>query len=211
MSEEFEYIPWSQLANQQRTQRNRTMYIAAGVIAAIAVGALVARSTLGQASAQPRPSAQQAPVNTPAPIEQTTTTSSTSLYSEADLMALIEGEAIRAVVARAEWFVHDYFTADNDPAWYDNIVATIEESIIPDISQPAAPTYVEWANAYEVIETMPGRFRATVVFRTIGGEPYERLPVQAVELGVAIKGDGGTTIIELPTAIPIPGTTDQRR
>jgi len=207
MSEEFEYIPWSQLANQQRTQRNRTMYIAAGVIAAIAVGALVARSTLGQASAQPEPSAPQAPATTSAPIEQTTTTTSASLYSEADLMALIEGEATRAVAARAEWFVHDYFTADNDPTWYDDIVAAVRDSIIPDISQPTAPTYVEWAKAYEVIETMPGRFRATVVFRTIGGEPYERLPVQAVELKVAIEGDGGTTIIELPTAVPIPEST----
>lgn len=207
MSEEFEYIPWSELANQQQTQRNRTMYIAAGVIAAVALGALVARSTLGQASAQLQPSAQQAPATTPAVSETTTTTSISSLYSEADLMALVEGEATRAVATRAEWFVHDYFTADNDPALPGDVTAAIESSLAEDISQPITPTYVEWAKTYEVIETMPGRFRATVVFRTIGGDPYERLGVQAVEIGVAIAGDGGTTIIELPVAVPLPGSS----
>lgn len=122
-------------------------------------------------------------------------------------MALIEGEATRAVAIRAEWFVHDYFTSDNDPELASDAAAAVEDSLLPSLSAPTEPTYVEWAKAYEVIETMPGRFRAIVVFRTIGGEPYQRLPVQAVEVGVAIEGDGGTTIIELPTTVPVPGSS----
>jgi len=209
MSEEYEYVPWSQLANQQRTQRNRTMYIAAGVIAAIAIGALVARSALGSASVQPQPTAQATPDTTTAELTTTTTDASPSLYSEADLMALIEGEATRAVATRAEWFVRDYFTSDDDPRWPSDIAAALAQDVpLPALPPSTSPAYVEWAKAYEVIETMPGLFRATVVFRTIGGQPYERLPVQAVEVGVAIQGDGGTTIIELPNPVPIPGTEE---
>ena len=207
MSEEYEYIPWSELANQQRTQRNRTMYIAAGVIAAIAIGALVARSSLGQASAQPQPLAQTAPATTSVETTSTTTTTSPSLYSEADLMALIEGEATRAVATRAEWFVRDLFTSDEDPTRIDDIAAALSSEITPSaLPESAAGTYVEWAKTYEVIETMPGTFRATVVFRTIGGQPYVRMPVQAVEVRVAIEGDGGTRIIELPVVVPAPGS-----
>lgn len=130
-------------------------------------------------------------------------------------MALVEGEATRAVATRAEWFVRDFFTSDGDAALADDIRSALPSgSPVPGLPQngvrPGPRSYVEWAKAYEVLETSPGRFRALVVFRLISGEELVRRPVRAVEIGIAIGGDGGTAVIDLPSPVPVPDGTDIR-
>lgn len=217
MSEEFEYIPWSHLADERKAQRNRTIYIAAGVIVAIGLGTLVARSALTQHSVSPPPptALEAAPAAASAVAASTTSTTTRPLYSEADLMALVEGEATRAVATRAEWFVRDYFTSDRDTALAAEVRGALPSgSPMPELPQDGVSrgplSYVEWAKASEVLETSPGRFRALVVFRVISGEPLVRRPVRAVELGIAIGGDGGTTVVDLPSPVPVPGGTELR-
>jgi hypothetical protein len=132
------------------------------------------------------------------------------LYREADLMAFPSTPAERAAVARAEWFVTDYFTADLEPTGSADLRAALPAGAqIPEMPQDTAGglSYVEWARAFRVEEVAPGRFRVGVVFRSLGAPPdrgFYRLPVRAVEVSVEVADDGGSTVTDLPTPVPLP-------
>jgi hypothetical protein len=146
-------------------------------------------------------------------IEPTTTLPSAEppvLYSEADLRTVPEEAFVRAAIARAEWFVTDYFTADSE----DNGVADILGALPAGTELPPMPqeqdvgvTYVEWARAFRVEPEGDGRYTVAVMFRSLAspeGGAYYRVPMRAVEVTVAVGADGGTTVLDLPSAARLP-------
>ncbi|HEX5631456.1 MAG TPA: hypothetical protein VFY15_07335, partial [Acidimicrobiia bacterium] len=131
------------------------------------------------------------------------------LYTEADLMAMPPDPAARVAMVRAEWFVTDYFTADLEPSGSADVRAALPAAIGEELSLDvgAAVSYVEWARAYRVEEVGDGTYRVAVAFRTLGAPPdrgFTRQPVRAVEVLIAVGGDDGTTVLDLPAPISVP-------
>ena len=125
-------------------------------------------------------------------------------------MAFAAAAAERAAVARAEWFVTDYFTADLEPSGSADVRTALPAGAeLPDMPQDAAASlsYVEWARAFRVEEAGDGLFRVGVVFRALGAPPdrgFYRLPVRAVEVLVQVNEDGGSVVVDLPTPVALP-------
>ena len=130
--EEFEHIPWGELLASTDDGRRRALYLVAGAVGALVLGGVMTRALSSPAAPQPAPAPvavattpiATAPMPTtpavalpvPPPVTTTTTTlAAPVLYAEADLMAFPPDLGARAAVARAEWFVTDYFTADLEP------------------------------------------------------------------------------------------------
>jgi hypothetical protein len=216
--EEFEQIPWSELTSRPPDGRRRLIYLVAGGLGALILVVLVARAFLSPSSADP-----VAPAITVAQTETTATTAAGTattapaassapslLYREADLMAFPVTPGERAAVARAEWFVTDYFTADLEPTGSADVRAALPAGAdLPEMPQDASGglSYVEWARAFRVEEVAEGRFLVGVVFRSLGAPPdrgFYRLPVRAVEVTVAVEADGGSTVVDLPTPVALP-------
>ena len=216
--EEFEQIPWSELTTRPPDGRRRLVYLVAGGLGALIVVVLVARAFLSPSPADP-----VAPSVTLAQAETTVTTAAAAmttaaaaspapslLYREADLMAFPATPGERAAVARAEWFVTDYFTADLEPTGSADVRAALPGgAAVPEMPQDSAGSlsYVEWARAFRVEEVADGRYRVGVMFRSLGAPPergFYRLPVRAVEVTVAVATDGGSTVIDLPTPVALP-------
>jgi hypothetical protein len=206
-NEEFEQIPWSQLVTDHQAARGRTLYLAAGIVAAVIVGILAAR-TFG--SDDPVVIAGETSVPAAAGESTATTTVPTpatvSLYAEADLMAALPDEAARAAVARAEWFVTDFFMVDQEPQGS----AAIRAALPPGASLPSLPqdteservSYVEWARTTAIQPLAESLFRITVAFRALGSGPdgaFQRLPVRTVDVVVKASADGSAQVVDLPS------------
>ncbi|MBN2112579.1 MAG: hypothetical protein JW785_00470 [Acidimicrobiia bacterium] len=217
--EEFEQIPWSELTTRPPEGRRRVLYLAAGGVGALVITVLVVRAFLSPSGVAPVAPAPAVSVEEVAATTAAVTATSAAvaaspapalLYREADLMAFPAAPAERAAVARAEWFVTDYFTADLEPTGSADLRAALPGgAAIPDMPQDAAGSlsYVEWARAFRVEEVGEGRFRVGVAFRALGAPPdrgFYRLPVRAVEVTVAVGDDGGTTVVDLPAPTPLP-------
>ncbi|MBI5158398.1 MAG: hypothetical protein HZA58_10385 [Acidimicrobiia bacterium] len=202
MEEELEHVPWADLMAEAEPEdrRRRAIYLGAAIVGAMVLGVIVAR-TWWAAPPIPNPVAPSAEV----PIAATTTlpvVAELPLYSEADLMADPPDPAERLAMVRAEWFVTDYFTADLEPSGSAEVRAALPASVAADLSLDvgAAVSYVEWARAYRVEEAGDGIYRVAVAFRTLGAPPdrgFARQPVRAVEVLIAVEGDGAT-VIDLP-------------
>ena len=212
--EEYEQIPWSQLTGGPSGGRRRTLYLIAAAVGTLVLAVLVARAFFSS------PGETVAPASTLAQGgaeggEATPSTAADSaalglLYREADLLAFAAGSAERAAVARAEWFVTDYFTADLEPSGSADVRTALPAGAdLPDLPQDTAASlsYVEWARAFRVEEAGDGLFRVGVVFRTLGAPPdrgFYRLPVRAVEVTVQVSDDGGSVVVDLPTPVALP-------
>jgi len=211
--DEYEEIPWSTLLTEHRQGRAKTIYLAAAVIVAVVIGFVGIRwFTAPGHGEQP---ALAAPVETTttetAAIEPESSTTTVGL-SEADLMAVVPAVAELAAVARAEWFVTDYFTVDG-PIPEELITAFVNDAAIPDLptGDGAGISYVEWARAFDVRPTTSG-YVISVVFRSLTEEPdgaFVRGPVRAVDVLIAVE-DGETAVVELPIPIlpPVYHTID---
>ncbi|MEN8114000.1 MAG: hypothetical protein ABFS21_06395 [Actinomycetota bacterium] len=202
--DEYEEIPWSRLLTEHRQGRARTLYFAAALIAAVVVGFIGVRwlTTPGHGE-QPAFAA---------PVDTTTSTTefvepepvtTTSVLSEADLLAVEPAVAELAAIARAEWFVTDYFTIDG-PMPEELLLAFVGDADLPElpILQDTGITYVEWARAFDVRAT-PNGYGISVVFRSLTEEEdgaFVRGPVRAVEVLIAVE-EGETAIAELPVPI----------
>lgn len=202
MDGEVEHVPWADLMaeSEPEDRRRRTMYLGAAIVGAMVLGVIVAR-TWWAAPPMPTPIAPGAEV----PIAATTLPAvpELPLYREADLMADPPDPAARLAMVRAEWFVTDYFTADLEPTGSAEVRAALPASVATDLSLDigAAVSYVEWARAYRVEEAGDGVYRVAVAFRTLGAPPdrgFTRQPVRAVEVLIAVEGDGAT-VIDLPS------------
>jgi len=158
------------------------------------------------------------PAPVPDPVPETTTTTTTTpttipapvLYREADLMAFPPDWGVRAAVTRAEWFVTDFFTADLEPNGTADLRGALPAGVeLPEMPQDAAVglSYVEWARAFRVEEGADGVYRVAVLYRMLGAPPergFQRLPVRAVEVRVAVSDTGGSVVVDLPTPIAMP-------
>ncbi len=207
--DEYEEIPWSTLLTEDRQGRTKTLYLAAAVIAAVVVGFVGIRWLTAPGHGDDAALA--------APVESTTTevvteastsssTSTTGVLSEADLMAVQPSIAELSAVARAEWFVTDYFTVDG-PIPEELISAFVNDAALPSLSatDDADISYVEWARAFDIRPTARG-YAVSVVFRSLTEEPdgaFIRSPVRAVDVLVAVDG-GQTAIVDLPIPIMPP-------
>jgi hypothetical protein len=205
--EEIESIPWSELARATSPGRRRTMYLAAGAIAFLAIGVVLARTL----SSRPSVVVSPASATTAVPMEAPdTTVASAVLYEEADLLAVAPDDGVRAAVARAEWFVTDYFTADLEPNGTADLRSALPSGTdLPDMPQDGAVglSYVEWARAYRVEEAVPGRYRVHVVFRLLGApqdEGFRRLTARAVSVLIEVNALGGSVVLDLPTPSALP-------
>ncbi|MEA3502269.1 MAG: hypothetical protein U9R47_05790 [Actinomycetota bacterium] len=205
--DEYEEIPWSTLLTEHRQGRAKTLYMAAAVIVAIVVGFVGIRwLTAPGHGDQPALAAAVETTTTSedAVIEaESPSTTTTAVLSEADLMAPGPAVAELAAVARAEWFVTDYFTVDG-PIPEELISAFVNDAAIPDLpdGEGNGISYVEWARAFDVRPTTGG-YAVSVVFRSLTEEPdgaFVRGPVRAVDVLIAVE-EGETAIAELP--IPI--------
>jgi hypothetical protein len=214
--EEMEQVPWQDLLAEAEPgdERRRAMYLGAGLIGAMLVGMVITRMWW-------EPGPPPVPV-APAVIEEVPETidpvslpevPGLPLYSEADLMALPPDPGARAAIAKAEWFVTDYFTADFEPTGSTDVRAALPGGVPTSYPQDGVDgiSYVEWARAFRVEPEGDGSFRVGVVFRTLAAPPdrgFVRQPVRAVEVLVGVRSDGGASILDLPTPIAVPAGPD---
>jgi hypothetical protein len=202
--DEYEEIPWSTLLTEHRHGRAKTLYLAAAVIVAIVVGFVGVRWLTAPGHGDLP--ALAAPVETTTAevvVVEAESSTTTAVLSEADLMAVEPAVAELAAIARAEWFVTDYFTVDG-PIPEELISAFVNDAVVPDLpnGEGMGISYVEWARAFDVRPTISG-YAVSVVFRSLTEEPdgaFVRGPVRAVDVLVAVE-EGETAIAELP--IPI--------
>ena len=232
--EEYEFIPWTQLAPPRRPLPTRLAAWAAGAVLAVAVawlGAGLLRTdpggvtvALSGTDAPATTAAPTAPPSSSSLVETVPTVVTTEvgeapepiddavLYSEADLMAILPEEEQRAAAARAEWFVTDYFTRDGDQSG-SQADDHLPEGVVE--AQPAGDSsggvsYVEWARATMVAPAGPARHEVTVTFRRLAGTDaasLHRLPVEAVLVTVVTTGDGEAVVTDLP--VPATVTSPQ--
>jgi hypothetical protein len=200
--EELEHVPWADLMAEAEPEdrRRKTIYLGVAIVGAMVLGVIVARTWWAAPSAP----VTVAP-GSDAPLAVTTLPEvpELPLYREEDLMADPPDPAARLAMVRAEWFVTDYFTADLEPSGSADIRAALPASVAADLSLEVgeAVSYVEWARAYRVDEVGDGTYRVAVAFRTLGAPPdrgFSRQPVRAVEVLIAISGDGAT-VVDLPS------------
>ncbi len=207
--DEYEEIPWSTLLAEHRQGRTKTLYLAAAVILAVVVGFAGVRWLTAPGHGDDAALATPADTTTTeAGIEDSTSTSTTatSVPSEADLMAVQPSVAELTAVARAEWFVTDYFTIDG-PIPEELLSAFVNDASLPELPGRADAdiSYVEWARAFDIRPTARG-YAVSVVFRSLTEEPsgaFVRGPVRAVDVLVAVD-DGQTAIADLPIPIMPP-------
>jgi hypothetical protein len=209
--EELEHMPWGDLmaGAEPEDRRRRSLYLVAGALGSMVLGILVARSWWAPTTAP----MTVAPGTTVVVAEAADTSlpaiPDLPLYSEADLMADPPDPGARAAIARAEWFVTDYFTSDFEPNGSADLRAALPAGPLPPFPQDdgAGISYVEWARAFRVEEAGGGAYRVSVAFRMLGAPPdrgFSRQPVRAVEILVAVSEDGGTTVLDLPAPARLP-------
>ena len=202
--DEYEEIPWSTLLTEHRQGRARTVYLAAAVIVVVVTGFVGVRwLTAPGHGEQPALAAPIETTTTEAVVAETESSTTTAVLSEADLMAVVPAVAELAAIARAEWFVTDYFTVDG-PIPEELISAFVNDATVPDLpnGDGQGVSYVEWARAFDVRPATSG-YAISVVFRSITEEPdgaFVRGPVRAVDVLIAVE-EGETAVSELP--IPI--------
>lgn len=221
-TEEFEQIPWSQLVGDVDDGRRRTLYVIAGVIMALVVGVVAARSLRGPAptvvtlpAAAPATDSAGEGVTTtaggpPAPETVIEPAQAPQPLTEADLMAVFPEEATRIAAAAAEIFVTEYFTVDGAAASSDRLRVLVPgnlEVAYPQDSPTDAMSYVEWARAVRAEQRGEGRHTITVLYGSVAAADdgaIHRLPVRAVGVDV-VSGPGEIArVAGLPRPVDVP-------
>ena len=211
--EELEQVPWADLMadTHPEDRRRRTLYLAAGLLGAMVLGVLVARSWWSPGSLPPvAPGTTLIDDEVAAAETSLPDLSGLPLYSEADLMADPPDPGARAAVVRAEWFVTDYFTADLEPDGSADVRAALPSgAVLPDFPQDGGTgiSYVEWARAFAVEPAEDGNYLVSVAFRTLAAPPgrgFSRQAVRAVSVLVGVSDGGGASVLDLPSPVPVP-------
>jgi hypothetical protein len=192
----FERIPWDSL--RPSPDRRWWAYVVAAAIVMGAVGVSVGRTWGSPAPTVPSvvtttPTVQTTPAAAPAqtgeaPLEMSPPPSTTStLWSEADLMAVPEERLLQTAAATASRFVVDHFTRDEG-------------------DDGGGRSFVEWAEATATTWTAADRVTVTVVARRLaagGDEAYRRVPDEAWEVDLRLEGERWT-VVGGPAGAPAP-------
>jgi hypothetical protein len=225
--EEIEHIPWGELLAHTDDGRRRLLYLGAAALGVLALTVVVTRALSSSSPSSPADvetaetvastAADAAPTTVTVQTSMASTSSTTAtsapapvLYREIDLMALAPGSSAMAAIGRAEWFVTDYFTADLEPNGTADLRSALPGgSPLPEMPQDATAgiSYVEWARAFRIEEVDDGLFEVGVVYRLLGAPPergFQRLPVRAVEVRVAVSDGGGSVVVDLPSPTALP-------
>ena len=123
------------------------------------------------------------------------------VYSEADLRAGVPDVDMRLAVARAEWFVSEYFSTGEVGG------GVLPEGTVARTVPEGSYSWVEWARGIAVEATGRGRYDVTVVFRTVAGDgerPVAVTPVRAVQVPVVVDENGASGVADLPSPVPVP-------
>ncbi|MCP3973502.1 MAG: hypothetical protein GY720_03300 [bacterium] len=215
LPQEYEEIPWSHLIPVQKDRSLQLALLVVVIAAALLAIMFLVRRSPGAPVAVPaeQPAVSESVVvattlATAGPVEPEMTmapvVAAPQIYSEADLMAALPppGSDMEAV-ARAEWFVTDYFTVDGDPSLSDGIAAALPDAVSLPQSDGSVISYVEWARAVGVATNPDGEFTVTVWFRTLAGNSesgFDRGPVRAVDVRLVTDAMGRLAIADLPVA-----------
>jgi len=206
LREHIEHIPWSDLTSRREVPR-WIPYVAAGVIAAAALGVFAARSL---DRSQPTIPVVAVTASTTMPDFTTTLPEAAPLYSEADLMALVPGNQEQLAAARAVWFVREYFGAGGRPGDVGAVLAALPAGAGIDSEKDQRASYVEWAEPFSVEQIGDGLYRVGVVFGMLGGEDVStltRLEPAAVAVVVEVEG-GGAGVVDLPMPVEPPARSE---
>ena len=214
---EYEQIPWSHLVP---VQKDRTLQLAG--LAIVIIASLVAIALLLRRPPAAIPTAatdttivNEAPTDSTAEPAAAPTTvppatvalpAEPQVYSEADLMAALPPRPELSAVARAEWFVTDYFTVDGDPQLAAGVMAGLAGVVDLPATDGSAISYVEWARAVDVADGRDGTYTVTVWFRTLVGDGeggFARTAVRAVTVPLVTDASGLLAIADLPTPVPV--------
>jgi len=216
--QEFEQIPWSHLVP---IQKDRTAQLALIGIAALA--ALLAVVFLMRGRSSPSPTVAQPaalpPVTTvgaiglepaivaplpDAPAADPAAEGGPRIYSEADLMAVLpppRPDLELMAIARAEWFVTDYFTIDGDPGLAEGVAAAMPDAVDLPVSDGSQISYVEWARAVDAVSDSSGAITVTVWFRTLvgdGADGFTRTAVRAVDVAFQVDETEKLVVTDVP-------------
>jgi hypothetical protein len=205
--EELEQIPWSVLA-----AKTPNMTVRLGAVAVLGVVVLVLAAFLLLKGSGPDPAAESVlPVVSETTVTSVEPPSSTAPavpapYSEADLMAISIDDESRLAEMHAEWFVRDYLTADGDETSAARVGSLIPVEI-PD-PEPGFSSYVEWVDTLAVTASEPGTYVVDVAYRLLVGHDgvFERQPVGALAVKLAVGADGAVRLAALPEVIDSPET-----
>lgn len=220
LPEEYEHIPWSQLVPVQKDRSLQLAVIVVVVIAALlAIVFLLRRPSpitpvvaatappvattgpLEAAGFEPESVAADAPVPLSIPQPE-----APQIYSEADLMAALPPTPELMAIARAEWFVTDYFTVDGDAELADAVSGALPDVVDLPAAEGTTISYVEWARSVEVDTDGAGGFDVTVWFRTLYGDRdggFVRAPVRAVMVSLVTDTAGRLAVADIPMPVPL--------
>ncbi len=218
LPQDYEQIPWSHLVP---VQKDRSLQLAVAAVAIIAVALAViylmrrppaATPVIAATTTAPTVAEVAAPAETGFETPTTTVASlGPQVYSEADLMAVLPppgSDDTLMAIARAEWFVTDYFTVDGDASLGDGVNALLPDVVDLPATDGTAISYVEWARAVDVVDHLDGSFDVTVWFRTLVGDVddgFSRTDVRAVDVRLVTDDLGRMAVADVPVAATVPG------
>jgi hypothetical protein len=174
-----------------------------GTSAAVAAPGPPATTTATASTTAPRSGAasDQPPPTDAAPDPAPAVPTGSVVYSEADLRAGVPDVDMRLAVARAEWFVSEYFSTGEVGG------GVLPEGAVARTVPEGSYSWVEWARGVAVEVTKRGRYEVTVVFRTVAGNgerPVAATPVRAVRVPVLVDENGASGVADLPSPVPVP-------
>ncbi|NNF65840.1 MAG: hypothetical protein HKN07_16465 [Acidimicrobiia bacterium] len=191
MEEQVERVPWSVLQSRERIARwwwylGGTVLLAAALTAGLVyvVGSddpVTMFDDVSTVTMLAGANNSESPATTTELLESAVavaTPPTASIYSEADLLAVVDNGSEPLVAATAEVFVQRYF-ARNDASHV---------------------SHVEWARAIRIEPRGDGGFSVEVAFSTVAGPiegPFVRMPPRAVLVEVAV-GEGSAQVLGLP-------------
>jgi hypothetical protein len=198
------------------------LYLVAGIVVALVAGVVAARwfagppATVVEVSTAPAsaaefdvvPASTQAPAPDPIAAQVVEAPVPSEPLSEADLMAVLPEEEVRAAAAAAEWFVTDYFTVDGGSGSRERVAARVPDLVadmLPHGLESEHLAYVEWASAVRVEPMGPGSYDVTVVYGSVAsrsGGLITRQPVRTVGITARFTDVGGPQIVGLPRPQP---------
>lgn len=191
--ESFESVPWESLRFEPQRVDRRVWYVVAAVVVVAVLMALIGRS----------------PRETPIPLTvdsttvttvASTSTTSPSIVTEADLKALDPTRIESQAMALAEVVIAEYFSAEAGGVWQGVAFNQVR------------PTFVERVVAISATEVGPLQYRVLVAASVLDADEsgtFERRPLRAVTIELDLS-DGAVVIRDLPTPADLPPFEYQR-